>query len=192
MRRDVLNDTELANATIHLIDGTEGRIERLNFADGQQEGICLSWWDNDRIMVRPLDGTEQEILLLFKNALHESLFSKHFVVALKQVLSAEKHGRDTIPSRLRNSPYATELERVSTNLADGSTARIERLRFKQNVYAGKEGIRFSWWKGNHMMPWPLSLTENELLILLQKALCTDAFSSNFKAALRETLESISL
>jgi hypothetical protein len=183
MKRDTLNDTELAKTTVALIDGTQGRIERLVFADTHQEGICFSWWENHRIMPRPLDGTDKEILLLFKNALRGNVFSAYFLAALREMLFADKQYRDAIPSRLRKTPYAIELDRVSIDLADGSEGRIERLQFKQNVYAGKEGVRFSWWRGNRMMPWPLSLTEEELLLLLRKALGSDVFSKRFLVAL---------
>ena len=189
MKRDIHNDTELVRATATLIDNTEGRIESLVFADTHQKGICFSWWNNNRIMPRPLDGTDDEILLLFKEALRKKVFSEHFLTTLKGLLSAPRQGRSSIPSVLRKTPYAIEIDRVAINLADGSEGRIERLQFKQSVYDEKEGIRFSWWKRNRMMPWPLSITEEELLHLLKEALHSDVLLDRFVAGLQDAVKS---
>ena len=179
MKRNTHDDKELARASAQLIDGTEGRIECLEFADIHQIGICFSWWDGNRMMPRPLDGTDAEFSLLFKNALTKKVFSESFLTALREMLPNAKRYGGTTPPKLRDTDYATELERVSINLSDGSEARLERLRFKQNVYAGKEGIRFSWWADNRFQIKPLGITEKELLLLLGKALQRGIFSDSF-------------
>lgn len=84
---------------------------------------------------------------------------------------------------MRDTPYATELAHASFTFPDGSEGRIERLRFKEDPYAGMEGIRFSWWKDGRMIPRPLDATEEQLLALLNDSLQKKIFSQRFLADL---------
>jgi hypothetical protein len=86
-------------------------------------------------------------------------------------------------TEMRDTPYATELARASFTFPDGSEGRIERLRFKDEPYAGMEGIRFSWWKDGQMKPRPLDATEDQLLALLSDSLQKKIFSRRFLADL---------
>jgi hypothetical protein len=72
----------------------------------------------------------------------------------------------------------------SVTFPSGSEARIERLLIKESQ---QEEIRFSWWKDNRMIPRPLDLPEDELLILIKTAIQENVFSENFLKALRETI-----
>lgn len=171
-------------------NGSEGRIERLLFYEHQhQEGICFSWWDGNRMMNDPLDGTDDEILLLWANGLQTpGLFSEHFLKTFGQILSGKiQHGGAIVTLR-RKTPYGKELARAFAQLSDGSEGRIERLLFgRDSWYDGQEGIRFSWWSGTHFNQWPLGLTENELLELLKHAVQVSVFSPTFLNATREIL-----
>ena len=64
--------------------------------------------------------------------------------------------------------------------------RIERLYVKS---LDQEEIRFSWWKGDRMMPRPLDLPEDHLLPLFQSAIREGVFSPQFLGELKRTLES---
>ena len=88
---------------------------------------------------------------------------------------------------LRDTSYATELAHGSVSFPDGSEGRLERLRFKEGTDAGKEGIRFSWWKEGRMVPRPLDATEDQLLSLLRESLQKKVFSDRFPADLLWTL-----
>ena len=86
---------------------------------------------------------------------------------------------------MRDTSYAQEIARASVVFPSGSEARIERLLIKESQ---QEEIRFSWWKDNRMIPRPLDLPENELLILIKAALEKDVFSESFLTALYEILK----
>lgn len=87
-------------------------------------------------------------------------------------------------AQLRDTPYATELAHGSVTFPSGSEGRIERLRFKEGLEAGLEGIRFSWWKDGRMVPRPLDASEDQLLVLLQEAFKVGVFSERFQSELR--------
>jgi hypothetical protein len=84
--RDTSYAEELATATYEFPDGSEGRIERLRFKETEQEGIRFSWWKDNRLMPRPLDATEDELLALLENALEKDVFSKSFLAKLREKL----------------------------------------------------------------------------------------------------------
>jgi len=48
-------------------------------------------------------------------------------------------------------------------------------------------IRFSWWNEGRFMPRPLDLSEEDLLVLFQRALDANVFSRDFRARLRYIL-----
>jgi hypothetical protein len=84
--RDTSYATELARAVIDFESGSEGRIERLLFKEDSQEGIRFSWWREKRMIPRPLDLTEEELLALFRNALQKGVFSEDFLLKLRAML----------------------------------------------------------------------------------------------------------
>ena len=88
---------------------------------------------------------------------------------------------------LRDTRYAKELAHGSVTFPSGTEGRIERLRFKEGLEAGLEGIRFSWWKEGRMVPRPLDATEDQLLTLLKDSLQQGVFTKRFKVELRQLL-----
>lgn len=88
--RDTHYATELAHACINFPSGSEGRIERLRFKEPPDQGmggIRFSWWKDGRMVPRPLDATEYQLLALLKNAIQESVFSPRFLVELRRMLA---------------------------------------------------------------------------------------------------------
>lgn len=87
--RDTPYATELARGSVTFPSGTEGRIERLCFKQGLDvglEGIRFSWWKDGRMVPRPLDATEDELLAMFKDSLQRGVFSERFRAELRQLL----------------------------------------------------------------------------------------------------------
>ena len=66
---------------------------------------------------------------------------------------------------MRDTDYATELCQPAVLTDEYGEARLERLRLKQT---GEVVIRLSWWKDGRMIPRPLDLTEQDLIMLLAK------------------------
>ncbi len=94
MRDTVLRDspyaTELARAEHVFRSGPgSGRIERLRFKQPPERGKIgyrFSWWKRGRIMTRPLDATEDQLIDLMAKAIANDVFSKRFLKRLRTML----------------------------------------------------------------------------------------------------------
>lgn len=87
--RDTPYATELAHASITFPGGSEGRVERLRFKEGAADGKVgyrFSWWKDGRMVPRPLDATEDELLALLTNAFKEGVFTEQFEKQLRKLL----------------------------------------------------------------------------------------------------------
>jgi hypothetical protein len=87
--RDTAYATELAHGSVTFASGTEGRIERLRFKEGPDaglEGIRFSWWKDGRMIPRPLDATEDQLLKLLRDSLRGGVFSEQFRRELRTLL----------------------------------------------------------------------------------------------------------
>jgi hypothetical protein len=83
------------------------------------------------------------------------------------------------------SKYADHLcEPGVHTFASGDQARIEKLKIKKT---GEEEVRFSWWKNGNIVPRPLDLTEDDLILLFKDALSKDVFTPIFRKKLRSML-----
>jgi len=86
---------------------------------------------------------------------------------------------------MRETNYAVELcEPGIRRFPAGDEARIEKLHIKQS---GEEEVRFSWWKDGNLVPRPLDLSEDDLILLLKDAIEKDVFTPIFKQKLRSML-----
>lgn len=91
--RDTPYATELAHGRFKFPSGSEGRIERLRFKEAAYaglEGIRFSWWKDGRMIPRPLDATEDQLLALLENSLHHGVFSEGFLIALSQLVAYQR------------------------------------------------------------------------------------------------------
>jgi hypothetical protein len=68
--------------------GEEARIERIYINALQREEIRFSWWRHGQFMLRPLDVTEDELLVLFKNTIQAGVFSETFLSELSELLQS--------------------------------------------------------------------------------------------------------
>lgn len=87
--RDTPYATELAHGSVTFPSGSEGRIERLRFKEPPAQGmkgIRFSWWKDGRMVPRPLDATEDQLLTLLKDSIQKGVFSERFLTELRQLL----------------------------------------------------------------------------------------------------------
>src|SRR6266567_8095102 len=108
-----LRDTKYARelATAKLPSGPSGSsfvaIERIYVNQAEQMEIRFSWWEGSRMMPRPLDLPEDELLPLLSAAFRAGVFSEAFTESLRVVVN-----------ELRRAPpggvpdTATDMERV--------------------------------------------------------------------------------
>jgi len=78
--------TELRRATIELGHGNEARLERLYIHQHGREEMRLSWWQNGRMMDRPLDLAEADMVRLFAEGRRQRVFSEEFATDLRTAL----------------------------------------------------------------------------------------------------------
>ena len=64
----------------------EGRIERIFVKPLGQEEIRFSAWKNGKMLVRPLDLMERDLLRLLADALSKDVFSQEFRADLRSLL----------------------------------------------------------------------------------------------------------
>lgn len=87
-----LRDTDYASeiATAKLPSGSTGEsfvaIERIYVKQAQQTEIRFSWWEGTRMMPRPLDLPESELLPLMRDAIMAGVFSEEFLRGLAVAL----------------------------------------------------------------------------------------------------------
>lgn len=65
--------------------------------------------------------------------------------------------------------------------ADDNGHRIERIFVKEHQ---SDEIRFSWWKDGNFQTRPLDLGEDELIVLIRKAILAGVFSEQFMQELQ--------
>lgn len=67
----------------------EARIERLRIKATNVEEIRFSWWKNGKIVPRPLDLTEADLIELIQSAVEKNVLSPKFLSDLRALLGAE-------------------------------------------------------------------------------------------------------
>ncbi|WP_210402636.1 hypothetical protein [Viridibacillus sp. FSL H7-0596] len=93
-QNEVLKSTEYCDLLRQgrLVDGeTISTIERINVKAKGEEEIRFSYYKfnkngNERLILRPLDISENELLMLFADAVNEKVFSPDFQRKLKAIL----------------------------------------------------------------------------------------------------------
>jgi hypothetical protein len=84
--RDTKYATELKTASLSLANNEEARFERLYVKGTAEEEIRFSWWNEDRIIPRPLELSEEHLLQLFRIAIDKRIFADGFLSRLKSML----------------------------------------------------------------------------------------------------------
>jgi hypothetical protein len=84
--RDTEYATELATATIAFDANNEGKIERILVKEYGQDEIRFSWWKDGRMMMRPLDLPEDDLLTLMRSGIQAEVFTPEFRKKLKELL----------------------------------------------------------------------------------------------------------
>src|SRR5262245_52838278 len=81
---------EIARGTVvwSKTDANEGRLEHLYNKVRKQDEIRFSSWKGGRMMMRPLDLTEDELIDLLRDAIKQSVFSETFLSKLRRLLKS--------------------------------------------------------------------------------------------------------
>jgi hypothetical protein len=71
--RDTDYATEIVSAVLRFESGDEARIERLLIKSSGKEEIRFSWWKDGRMMMRPLDLSEEDLMRLLVQGIREGV-----------------------------------------------------------------------------------------------------------------------
>jgi hypothetical protein len=66
--------------------GNEAPIEKLHIKESGEEEIRFSWWKDGKIMPRPLDLSEDDLIALFRDAVAKDVFTPAFRLTLRSIL----------------------------------------------------------------------------------------------------------
>ena len=91
--RDTKYATELAKAILSFGGGSEARMERLFVKEKQTEEIRFSWWQDGRMIPRPLDLPEDSLVALIREAIAQEVLSKNFLGACTSATTHLKTAR---------------------------------------------------------------------------------------------------
>lgn len=64
----------------------EARIERLWIKETNRQVVRFSWWPNGKMAGKPLEVTEEHLLLLLRTAINEDVLTEDFVWELRSLL----------------------------------------------------------------------------------------------------------
>ena len=82
-----MRDTRYAREIRSATDSVGQTIERLFIKEHKREEIRFSWWKDGRMVVRPLDLPEEELLPLMKDAVAKGVSSERFLRSLRSALA---------------------------------------------------------------------------------------------------------
>lgn len=82
-----MRDTPYARELKTAIDSNGQAIERILVKEHGQEEIRFSWWKDGKMMMRPLDLPEEELLSLLAKAITTGVFCEEFLRGLQGVLN---------------------------------------------------------------------------------------------------------
>lgn len=66
--------------------GDEARIEKLHIKESGEEEVRFSWWKDGKIIPRPLDLSENDLLHLLKDAFSKDVFTPLFKESLRKLI----------------------------------------------------------------------------------------------------------
>jgi hypothetical protein len=85
MLRDIDYAEELNEPGVIRWGRAEGRIERLRIKESDQIEIRFSWWKDAKLIPRPLDLSEEDLLALTQDAIAKGVFSPEFLAGLRRL-----------------------------------------------------------------------------------------------------------
>lgn len=85
--RDTKYAQELCESGIrHFPSGDEARIEKLYIKESGEEEIRFSWWKDGKMVPRPLDLSEDDLIALIRDAVAKDVFTPAFKLTLRSLL----------------------------------------------------------------------------------------------------------
>jgi hypothetical protein len=66
--------------------GDEARIEKLHIKESGEEEVRFSWWKEGKMVPRPLDLPENDLIALFRDAFAKDVFTPAFKMTLRDML----------------------------------------------------------------------------------------------------------
>lgn len=142
---------------------------------------------NYKLVIRPLDVTEDELFDLFEKAIQSNIISGNFAKRIKQIIQTTGVGNPQYEA-INDTNYCKLYARGSYISGDFMN-NIEQIFIKG---LDRREIRFGYYKknknGNYgLVPRPLDVTEDEFIVMFEDAIGNGVFSNIFLTALKTIL-----
>jgi hypothetical protein len=142
--------TEIRTARLPTGTGTTSNssvaIERIFVKHLQQEEIRFSWWEGARMMPRPLDLPEAELLPLMRDAIRAGVFSDEFLQGLRTILAETEEVRG-VPEAVHRQDGKLRTFQVFARYADSE--HWEHLGVWELEFVPRIGERIARDVGDH-------------------------------------------
>lgn len=144
--------------------------------------------NNYKLVVRPLDVTEDELYILFLNAIEEDIINDSLSLHMKNIIDNTEVG-SCKSEAFNDTEYCRFYARGSFEV-NNVRCSIEQIFIKD---LDRREVRFAYYKKNkndnyQLVPRPLDVTEDEFLEMFRQAIKNGVFSKIFLKALYEALK----
>lgn len=142
---------------------------------------------NYKLVIRPLDVTEDELFELLQKVIQENIISDVFIKRIKQIIQTTKVG-NPYDEAFNDTDYCRFYARGSY-IAGDFMSNIEQIFIKA---LDRREIRFGYYKKNKngnfaLIPRPLDVTEDEFIAMFEEAIINGVFSNIFLTAFKTIL-----
>lgn len=140
-----------------------------------------------RLVIRPLDVTEDELFMLLKKGISDKVISLDLCIEMKDIIENNDLG---IPSNnsFKETDYC-KMYAVGSIEDDETRCSLEKIFIKEEE---RREVRFSYYKRNkknnfQLIMRPLDVTESEFIEMFENAFRNGVFSKVFITALKTIL-----
>ncbi|MBW9150538.1 hypothetical protein K2F40_16505 [Clostridium sp. CM028] len=169
--------------------GRKMAIEKIYINDKARDEIRFAYYkknikDNYKLVIRPLDVTEDELFELFQKAINKDVISDGFVKRINQIIENTKVG-NPYDEAFCDTDYCRYYARGSFSLGDARFS-LDQIFIKD---LDRREIRFGYYKKNkngkfQLAPRPIDVTEDEFIEMFEDAIKNGVFSNIFLLAFK--------
>ncbi|EQB88755.1 hypothetical protein J2Z44_004182 [Clostridium punense] len=185
---DILKEASIEN----LDKDCKMAIEEIYINDLQRKEVRFTYYKlnengNYKLVIRPLDVTEDELFELFQKSIKNNVISNSFAIKIRQTIENTKVG-NCLDQPFNDTDYCRFYARGSF-LSGDFMCTLEQIFIKE---LDRREIRFGYYKKNkngnfQLVTRPLDVTEDEFIVMFKDAIENGVFSKIFITALKTIL-----
>lgn len=185
---DILKEASIENSS----KDCKMTIEEIFVKNEQRNEIRFAYYKlnengNYKLVVRPLDVTEDELFELFQKAIQQNIINNDCIAKIKHIIETTKSGEPQ--NEAFNDTDYCRFYASGSFFGDNVRCSIEQIFIKD---LDRREIRFGYYKKNkngnyQLVTRPLDVTEDEFIIMFRDAIENGVFSMIFLIALKTIL-----